>query len=68
MRFDTFEEFRADWREKEKLPRDQKLKVMCLCGQHDLTIVPLTDDELLDMYNVVMNVPVAPLTLRSLGI
>ena len=57
MNFDTFEEFKEDWREKESLQNDGNLKVLCACGQHDLTISSLSDDELLDMYNIVRGLP-----------
>lgn len=70
MRFDTFEEFSADWRETEKLQKDSDIKVTCICGQHDLTIQPLTDDELFDLYNVLKGLPPEPkpFTLKDIGL
>lgn len=52
----TLEQFKADWREKEKLPRDPNLKITCLCGNCPVD-QPLTDAELEEIYTMLENDP-----------
>lgn len=53
---DTFEEFVAEWREKEKEPQDPNVNLTCLCGKCDLTYRPATDEDLQRIWNILQSV------------
>lgn len=63
----TFDEFVADWRKAEKLPKDPNIKITCICGQCKVDDRQLTNDQLLDIYNILQGNPDQPLTLKDVG-
>lgn len=48
----TFEQFKQEWREKEKQPRDPNSKLTCACGKCPLDIKPASDESLQGIYEI----------------
>jgi len=52
----TFEEFKKEWLEFEKQPKDPNLKIRCICGKCDITIKPLSDKGLRELWELLNHV------------
>jgi hypothetical protein len=50
----TLEQFINDWRDKESQPLDARLRMTCACGKHMLENHKLSDEELREMYNILI--------------
>jgi len=50
----TFEQFVADWRDKESQPLDARLRMTCACGKHTLENHKLSNEELRELYNILI--------------
>lgn len=54
MQHKTFEEFKTWWRNEEATKgTKQEYKLTCACGKHIVSTQPATDEELLEMWNII---------------